>query len=161
MLISESRDGEIITRITNRLGFRAVRGSSSRGGAESVVTMAKLAREGFDLAITPDGPRGPRGTVAPGAVHIAARGHVSIVPVGVSTNRGWRARSWDRFLVPKPFARIWVVYGEPIEVNGARSEADVARLSARVQAGMAQAEADAEDFSRELRPPPAYHRIPA
>lgn len=161
VLVSESRDGEIITRITDRLGFGAVRGSSSRGGAEAVAGMAKLGREGHDLAITPDGPRGPRGSVAPGAIHIAARGRVSIIPVGVAASSGWRARSWDRFLVPKPFARVWVVYGPPITVDEMGDEAEIGGRVTELEAGLARAEAEAEDYAAERRAAPVAHRIPA
>jgi lysophospholipid acyltransferase (LPLAT)-like uncharacterized protein len=160
-LISESRDGEIITRITSALGFGAVRGSSSKGGAEAVVRLAKLARAGYDLAITPDGPRGPRGSVGPGTIRVAARGKAPIIPVAAAADRAWRARSWDRFLVPKPFARVWVVYGEPIRADGARSEDEVAALAARVAEGMARVEAEAEEYASGCRTAPSVHRVPA
>ncbi len=116
VLISESRDGEIITRIVERMGFVAVRGSSTRGGERAVAELARLARSGKDLAITPDGPKGPRGSVAPGTMLVASRAEIPIVPVGVSADRAWRASSWDRFLVPQPGARVAVVYGAPLRV---------------------------------------------
>ncbi len=161
VLISESRDGEIITHITGNLGYGAVRGSSSRGGAEAVIRMARRAREGHDLAIAPDGPRGPRGSVAPGTVQIATRGRVPIVPVGVASDRAWRARSWDRFLVPKPFARVWVVYGAPIDPSGSRSEGDLGSIVARVEKGMADVEAEAEAYASGRRRAQSALRIPA
>lgn len=140
LLISESRDGEVITRVTNRLGFGAVRGSTTRGGARAVLELAALGREGYDLAITPDGPRGPRGSVAPGVGIVAARAGLPIVPVGVAANRGWNARSWDRFLIPKPGARVWVTYGSPLRVE---RRADEHETDSRVEAAMADVEAAA------------------
>jgi len=150
VLISESRDGEIIARIVARLGFVPVRGSSSRGGAEAVIRMAKEARAGWDLAITPDGPRGPRGSVAPGALAIATRGRVPIIPVGVAADRAWRARSWDRFLVPKPFARVYVAYGAPLDPQ-----------AASVEEGLARVEAQAEDCLRGRCAAERALRVPA
>jgi lysophospholipid acyltransferase (LPLAT)-like uncharacterized protein len=148
VLISESRDGEIIARIVRRLGFGTVRGSSTRGGRRAVVGMAAAAREGHDLAITPDGPRGPRGAVEPGVVRIAARAGIPVIPVGVGTQRGWRARSWDRFLVPKPRARVWVAYGPSMrcEWTGEETEdrAELERIEAALRAVEERAVACAE-----------------
>ena len=153
VLISESRDGEIITRLTGNLGFGAVRGSSSRGGGRAVIRMASRAREGFDLAITPDGPRGPRGTVQAGAVLVSSRSQVPIVPVGVSASRGFRARSWDRFLIPAPFARVWVVYGESILAPTSPSEDRVLELTGEVERAMAAVETEAAELVRGARSP--------
>ena len=104
VLVSESRDGEIIARIIGNMGFGLVRGSSTRGAERAALEMVRRGREGFDLGITPDGPKGPRGSVAPGALMVAARAQVPIIPIGVAANRAVRASSWDRFLVPHPFA---------------------------------------------------------
>jgi lysophospholipid acyltransferase (LPLAT)-like uncharacterized protein len=138
VLISESRDGEIIARITERLGFRSVRGSSSE--------LVRLARDGRNLAITPVGPKGPRGSVAPGTVLVAARSEVPIVPVGVAADRAWRARSWDRFLVPKPWARVAIAYGPPLSFAPTDLDNDA---SARiVEQAMADVEHRADELSR-------------
>jgi lysophospholipid acyltransferase (LPLAT)-like uncharacterized protein len=138
LLISESRDGEIITRITDRLGYASVRGSSTRGGRRALVEMVRVAGEGHDLAVTPDGPRGPRGHASPGAVVIAERSGLPIVPVAVGTSRGWRASSWDRFLVPAPGARVWVVYGPPYRPEsggeGSGVEVECRRLERAMEA---------------------------
>lgn len=160
VLISESRDGEVITRVVEPLGFGTVRGSSSRGGTRALAELARRARAGFDLAITPDGPRGPRGSAEPGVVIVAARAEVPIVPVGVAASRSWRARSWDRFLVPWPGARVWVVYGEPLRF----SRDDLARADAganAVERAMAAAEAEAEACLAERPRTASTHRIPA
>jgi lysophospholipid acyltransferase (LPLAT)-like uncharacterized protein len=151
VLISESRDGEIIARVTGRLGFGAVRGSSTRGGGRAVVRMAALGREGHDLGITPDGPRGPRGSVAPGTVLVSVRGAVPIVPLGVASRPAWRARSWDRFLVPPPFARVWVVYGAAIAPDPASPGEAAERVARAMQAVEQEASGYAEGATRPER----------
>lgn len=160
VLVSESRDGEVITRVIERLGFRTVRGSSSRGGARAIAQLVALAQEGWDLGITPDGPKGPRFSAEPGAVLVAARGEIPIVPLGVAATRAWRARSWDRFLVPKPFARVWVVYGAPIRFT----REDVSQLdaaAATVARAIADVDAQAEAYASGREVAPSTHRIPA
>jgi lysophospholipid acyltransferase (LPLAT)-like uncharacterized protein len=122
VMISEHRDGEIIARIAQTLGFRLVRGSTSRGAARALLGGSRELEAGFDLAVTVDGPRGPAGTVAPGALIISQRTGAPMIPTAAAANRAWRLRSWDRFLIPKPFARVTVAYGEPI-----RSRADTPR----------------------------------
>ena len=126
-MISEHRDGEMIAYIMGRLGIASIRGSTSRGGARALLECAKVLRSRADVAITPDGPRGPRHHFAPGAAIVAFRARTSIVPVGVHVDRAWRLRSWDQFEIPKPFARLTVVYGAPVNVEGA----DVRDVSAR------------------------------
>ena len=117
-IISEHRDGELIAHLVGKLGIGSVRGSTTRGGARALLECVRALREGSDIAITPDGPRGPRHSFAPGALIVAYRAHVPIVPIGVHIDRAWRLRSWDQFEVPKPFARVTVVYGSPLEVTG-------------------------------------------
>lgn len=116
LMISEHRDGEIITRIAKSIGFRAVRGSTSRGAARALLGACREIEEGRDVAVTPDGPRGPARTVAPGVLAIARRTGAAIVPVSAHADRAWRLESWDRFLVPKPFAHVTVAYDRPIRV---------------------------------------------
>jgi lysophospholipid acyltransferase (LPLAT)-like uncharacterized protein len=125
VLISEHRDGELITQVAERLGLRAVRGSTTRGASRALLAMTRLLGEGAELAITPDGPRGPARTFAPGALIVAHRSGVPIIPIGVAASRAWRLKSWDTFLIPKPFAAISIVYGEPQHVDApdARSAA--------------------------------------
>lgn len=115
-LVSRHRDGEILTRVLDRLGHAAARGSSSRGGAEGLAAMVRAGAEGRPLAFTPDGPRGPARTCKPGVVHAAAETGLPIVPLSAAASRGRRLASWDRFLVPAPFARVVLARGDPIEV---------------------------------------------
>ncbi len=116
-MISEHGDGEIIGRAAQALGCRMVRGSSSRGAARALLTGAREIEAGYDLAITPDGPRGPAKSVAPGAVAITQRTGAPLLPVGVWASRAWRLRSWDSFMVPKPFALVRVAYGDPLFID--------------------------------------------
>jgi lysophospholipid acyltransferase (LPLAT)-like uncharacterized protein len=111
VVISEHRDGEIIARIAESLGYATVRGSSSRGASRALLGLTRAIEKGRDGAITPDGPRGPAHVFAPGAAVAAQRTGVPIVPIRASASRAWRLRSWDRFLIPKPFARVTVTLG--------------------------------------------------
>ena len=118
VMISEHRDGEIIARIVAMFGASAFRGSSSRGGARALLEGVRILRSGTDVAITPDGPRGPLHSYAPGALLLAYRAGVDIVPIVASVNRAWHLRSWDSFVIPKPFARVTIMYGSPTPVHG-------------------------------------------
>jgi hypothetical protein len=119
VLISEHRDGEIIARVVKALGYRTVRGSTSRGAGRALLELVRVLREGNDVAITPDGPRGPRHSFAPGALIAAQRSGAPIVGVVAHVSRAWRLRSWDGFEIPKPFARITVAYSAPTPVDDA------------------------------------------
>lgn len=115
-LVSQHRDGEILTRVLGRLGHQAARGSSTRGGSEGLEAMIRAGREGHPLAFTPDGPQGPARRCKPGVLQAAAATGLPIVPLAASSSRGRRLASWDRFLIPAPFARVVVSRGAPLEV---------------------------------------------
>ena len=116
VIISEHRDGEIIARIVKLFGNFGVRGSSSRGGTRALLESVKVVRQGTDMAFTPDGPRGPRHSFAPGALMLANRADVPIVSITGYVDRKWTLGSWDAFEIPKPFARVTVLYGDPRRV---------------------------------------------
>ena len=116
ILISSHRDGEIIAQIAHRFGFRTVRGSTSRGAGRALLGIVRELQAGREVAVTPDGPRGPARRFAPGALIAAHRANAHIVPVAAVADRAWHLRSWDRFLIPKPFARVTVAYGPPTRV---------------------------------------------
>ena len=116
VLISEHGDGEIIARIATRLGYETVRGSTSRGAARALLGLARVVEEGRDLAITPDGPRGPAKSLAPGAAIIAHRTGAPLVAAAVSVSSAWHLKSWDQFVIPKPFARLHFAYSGAITV---------------------------------------------
>ena len=119
VLVSTHADGEIITRIVERLGFRTVRGSTSRGGARAMLELARELEAGRDIAVTPDGPRGPRHSFAPGALVVAQRTGTSLICGRARASRAWRLGSWDGFVIPKPFARIVIRYSKPQHVERA------------------------------------------
>jgi lysophospholipid acyltransferase (LPLAT)-like uncharacterized protein len=138
VIVSEHSDGEIIARIALALGFRTVRGSTSRGAARALLGACREVESGHDLAVTVDGPRGPAGTVAPGAPVIAQRTGAAMVPVDAWASSAWRLRSWDRFMIPKPFARVTVAYDNPIRV-AADAARDATDERERVRAGIERA----------------------
>lgn len=117
VIVSRSRDGELITRTIQRFGFETVRGSSSSGGSSALLSLLKKLAGGVDVAITPDGPRGPRYHVQMGVIHLAQKSGCPIVPFTVGASRKLVLRSWDGFLIPCPFARAILIYGEPVEVG--------------------------------------------
>jgi hypothetical protein len=117
VLTSRSRDGEIVARYLRWFGVSVVRGSSSHGGDVGLRQLAAAARGGADVAIVPDGPRGPSEQMQPGVVMLAALTGAPIIPLGVGARPGRRLRSWDRFLVPLPFARCALVFGPAVYVD--------------------------------------------
>jgi lysophospholipid acyltransferase (LPLAT)-like uncharacterized protein len=115
-LTSQNFDGEWIARLMSRFGYRAARGSTSRGGARALVQLRRELAAGHPVAFTVDGPRGPARVVQPGVVWLAgATGH-PILPFHIEANRHWTVRSWDRAQVPKPFSTVAVAVGSPLEV---------------------------------------------
>jgi len=116
VLISQHSDGELVARVVQGLGYHPVRGSSTRGGLQGFFALAQGAR-GRSLAITPDGPRGPREVVQPGIILLAQRTGLPIVPLGASAQNGVVLPSWDNFLIPYPFSRAVVIEGSPLWVE--------------------------------------------
>jgi lysophospholipid acyltransferase (LPLAT)-like uncharacterized protein len=114
-IISKSRDGLVAAGVAARLGHEAVYGSSHRGGAGALRDGVRALRAGRSLGIAPDGPKGPRETVKPGAAQIAILSGAPVVTIKVETKSAWRLKSWDRFMIPYPFAKINVTLSEPIE----------------------------------------------
>jgi lysophospholipid acyltransferase (LPLAT)-like uncharacterized protein len=143
VVISAHRDGEIIARIAERLGYRTIRGSSSRGAARALLGIVRELDSGLEVAVTPDGPRGPAQKFASGTLVAAQRVGVPIVGIGVSSSRAWRLKSWDRFMIPKPFSRVSLVYSvpTPVAANSARDAEDEApRFEALINDAVAIAE---------------------
>lgn len=116
VMISQSRDGEMIADIFSRLNFRPVRGSSSRGGKEALSILLKDLVQNSLTAHVLDGPRGPRGVIKAGLIVMARSSKVPIFPVYVSVNRAWVLNSWDSTLIPKPFSTIVVRWDDPISI---------------------------------------------
>lgn len=143
VLVSEHADGEYITQILRRYGFGTVRGSSTRGAVKGLKGMIRAARRGRDLALTPDGPQGPRFRFKAGALMVAQVTGLPIIPVATGATAAWWMSSWDRFMLPKPFSRVNVEYGAPHVIprcatedellsRAAALESDLLRMTERV-----------------------------
>ncbi len=122
LLVSGHRDGQRLAQAARRWGYRIISGSSTRGGTSGLRRAVRALRDGSDGAFTPDGPRGPARHVKTGVVAAAQLGRALIVPVAAAAAPAWRARSWDAFLLPRPFARVRIVYGRPFAVAVGREE---------------------------------------
>ncbi|MFW6146078.1 MAG: lysophospholipid acyltransferase family protein [Planctomycetota bacterium] len=146
VLVSTHRDGELIAQTIRLLGGRAIRGSSTRGGTAGVIGMLR-DRHARHLAITPDGPCGPRRVIQGGAIYLASRGRMPLVPVGYAVSAAWRVPSWDRMLLPKPGAAARVVAGAPIRVPADATWEDLEMYRQRVQDAMDDVQARAEDLA--------------
>jgi len=116
IMISQSKDGELIARIVNVLGWYPVRGSSSKGGRQALRELKKLVHEGYKVAHIVDGPTGPLGVVKAGLLLIAQATGMPIVPVITSAEKKWVFSSWDRFMVPKPFSRVIIRFLDEIRI---------------------------------------------
>lgn len=116
-LISASRDGELLADAIKRFGYDVVRGSSSRLGASAILQLSQTLASGRDVVITPDGPRGPAYELGPGIVFLAQKSGAAVVPVNIEYSSCWRLKSWDRFILPRPFAKVHVIIGSPHHVE--------------------------------------------
>ncbi len=157
VMVSHSRDGEMATKILRAWQVVTVRGSASRGAVSGFLRLVRTFRGGANLAVMPDGPRGPRQTVKPGVVHLAKALGAPIYPVGCAADRAIRLRSWDRLMIPLPFARVRVEVGEPIAVT-AESDAEQLEASrAAVEAALLTLTGAAEArLGRQSSPAPAH-----
>jgi len=125
ILVSRSKDGEIIARYLEAIGLRAVRGSSSRGAAAGALELMRVLHEGYHIALAVDGPRGPNKQIKDGAIEIARRHGVPLIPVAARATREiCFKRSWDRFRIPVPGSHLVVQYGAPIWLSGTPGDGD-------------------------------------
>ena len=115
-LSSTSRDGELIAQYIGRFGIGPVRGSATRRGSVALREMATLLKRGHDVAITPDGSRGPLYEIKPGLVLLAQLTGAPVLPISFEYSRAWRLRTWDRFVIPRPFSRVTLRVGEPVHI---------------------------------------------
>ena len=132
IMVSKSFDGEWIARIVTHLGYRVFRGSASKDGVPALLQMLKSKSIG-DLSLTVDGPRGPAEKVKPGTISLASKGKLPIVPITYMATGAWRLKSWDRFMVPKPFSVVTVVYGKHIVVPEDLDKDIIGKLSLDVE----------------------------
>lgn len=141
VLTSASHDGSMLAHAMAVFGLGAVRGSSSRRAVAALVGMKRALKDGFDVCITPDGPRGPRYHFQPGVVKIAESAGVPIVPIHVNYGRAWRLKTWDRLVIPKPFSRVHIVFDRELVVAAGMDEAGFAAECTRIE-GILRAGAD-------------------
>jgi len=144
-LISPHRDGGFIADTLALQGFRAVRGSSTRGGSRALIRMIQMSKnESCDFGITPDGPKGPREIVKPGIVLLAKKTGVKIYPVMWATSRRWRiTTSWDHFYIPRPFSKGIFVFGEPLFIGPDENNGDAL---VRIQSAMDAVQQKADSY---------------
>ena len=143
IMVSRHRDGELITQIVRMLRGRTVRGSTTRGGATALLGMMRRSQTRH-LAITPDGPRGPRRQMQSGAVYLASRGRMPLIPVGLAVADPWRAPSWDRMVLPRPGRMCRGVVGRAIEVPHDAGREELERYRRLAQQAMDDVQARAE-----------------
>jgi lysophospholipid acyltransferase (LPLAT)-like uncharacterized protein len=142
-MTSENFDGEWIARIHERFGYRAARGSTSRGARKAMLQLVREVGAGRPVAFTVDGPRGPARVAQAGAAWLArATGH-PVLPFHAEASSYWEAHSWDRTQVPKPFSTIAFVIGEPMHVNPAAGDPELERARQELEARLATLEARA------------------
>lgn len=113
VLTSASKDGTTLATAMSMFGLGAIRGSSSRRAVSALIGMKKALREGFDVCITPDGPKGPRYQVQPGVIKIAQSAGAEIIPIHIHYTAAWRLKTWDHFVIPKPFSKVSVIFDKP------------------------------------------------
>ncbi|MGH7983583.1 MAG: lysophospholipid acyltransferase family protein [Candidatus Udaeobacter sp.] len=116
-LISASRDGDVLADAVQRFAYDVVRGSSSRLGASAILQLTQVLASGGDVVITPDGPRGPAYELGPGIIFLAQKSGAAVLPINLEYSRCWRLGSWDRFIVPRPFAKVRVLINSPHSVK--------------------------------------------
>ena len=132
MLLSRHRDADILARVAYHLGFDCVRGSTNRGATTAIRELSRRGRN-MHLAITPDGPRGPRRHCAQGPIYLASTLRLPLVPLGLGYDRPWRTGSWDRFAVPRPFSRARAVMGPAITIPPHLDRADIENCRTRIE----------------------------
>jgi lysophospholipid acyltransferase (LPLAT)-like uncharacterized protein len=138
VLTSASRDGAYLSEFVRCFGLDSVRGSSSRRGAEALLDLIRTLEDGFDLCVTPDGPRGPRYSLGPGVILLSERCRVPLLPVLIEYSAYWRFNSWDGFAVPKPFSEVTVTVLSGIQIGVTGSEAEFEKERQRVEKAMTE-----------------------
>jgi lysophospholipid acyltransferase (LPLAT)-like uncharacterized protein len=148
VLISRHDDGQLAAEICQRLSVGVIRGSTTRGSVEAVRGLLDKGSR-MHLAITPDGPRGPRRRVQPGVIYLASRLGLPIVPTGFGFDKPWRAKSWDRFVLPKPWSRATCVTGPTISIPQAADKTQIASYRQLVEIELLKATTIAEHWAQD------------
>ena len=147
VLVSEHRDGEIINASLESAGYRTVRGSTTRGSVKALVKLVRLVKQGSQIVFTPDGPRGPKWHFQPGAIYIAAKTGVPIIPLGGSVNRAIIFKSWDSFQLPLPFSKGVLKIGEPYYVTGGLDEHNIEFHRAELERRLIEINSEADKLA--------------
>ena len=141
VLISKHRDGDIIAKLISNLGFKAIRGSThkagktkNKGGLLSARQMIKSLKKGISIGISPDGPKGPRHKVSDGILSISRLSNASILPVGIGFKKKWVLNTWDKFIIPKPFNQITIIWGEPLPAL--KNEKKINQIKSKLESTM-------------------------
>ena len=149
-MCSQSRDGDLMARVEEELGYKVARGSSGGGGARALVSMIKTVREepGWSSCLAVDGSRGPRGIAQSGIITLAQKTGGMLLPVAASARPSWvYPWSWDRTVVPLPFAKVHVVFGNPIEVPPRLDAAETERIRVQLERALLELHAEADGLS--------------
>ncbi|MBW2296145.1 MAG: lysophospholipid acyltransferase family protein [Deltaproteobacteria bacterium] len=144
VMISQSKDGELAARLAKRLGLIPVRGSSSKGGTSALAAVSEALKKNLVAIHIVDGPRGPRGVVKPGLISIAQISGGVILPIIVSVEKAWMAGSWDRFLIPKPFSKVTIEWGQPFAVPRGLDIDSSEELRGAIQNNLSEGHAEAD-----------------
>ncbi|HXX93023.1 MAG TPA: lysophospholipid acyltransferase family protein [Planctomycetota bacterium] len=141
VMVSRSKDGELVARTLLRLGYQTVRGSSSAGGKEALLELTRMVRDGWGSCIIADGPRGPARVSKLGPVIASKESGVPMIPFGCHAERAWKMRNWDQTVIPKPFTRVAIAFGEPVVVPAHASREECERMREEMDRRMAELEA--------------------
>lgn len=145
-----SRDGDFSSSIMRKFGWKIVRGSSSKGAVRGLIELLKVLRKGAGLIMTPDGPRGPIYHIEPGSIYLAQKTGAPIIPMAMVYDRKWISKkSWDQFVIPKPFAHCVAYIGDPIWVEPKLTEEQFEKTKEKIQAALHQVNRRGEEVLKE------------
>jgi lysophospholipid acyltransferase (LPLAT)-like uncharacterized protein len=133
VMTSRNRDGEYIARVIQRLGYGVARGSSTRGSHSATVECLRALKNGKDIGLAIDGPRGPRYVAKPGAAYLARKSGSPVIPLNIAVERKWLMQSWDSFQIPVPFSRAIVLTGDPIYMGADATEEEIRNAELCIQ----------------------------
>lgn len=159
-LISEHSDGRLIAKVVECLGAASVAGSSSHGGREAIYALIAKLRDGFPIAITPDGPKGPPEIAKAGVLKIAQKTGALIYPAAIGAKRKWVFNSWDKMFLPKPFSKAVIIMGEPIQVEARMNPAQLGTCLANLESQLMLVTRQARDYFNPQSTFPRFQSLP-
>jgi len=145
-LTSKSKDGDLLAKQLKHWNYKVVRGSSSKGGDVALGVMVDLAKNGYSIAITPDGPRGPEHKFKAGAVVTAKKSNVPVVLIGIGIKSKKKLKSWDKFQIPNPFTNVKVIYSDPVYVDASLSYDETSKIIDECEKKLNELHKEAEKF---------------